>query len=433
MIIKLLTTIFSLLLFTPIIFAVSSFPDVPEYHEYANEINFVENKGIVNGYSDGYFRPDIGVTRGELTKIVVNSKYSQETIDNCIKGTAKIFPDVTVNHDFAKYICQVKKDAVVKGFSDGRFRPDDFVTFGQAAKIILRALGSEINISEAADLSEYLVKLDEKSARPIRLLIAPDYEYINRGEVAFLIQIIMDGFVELPDEPPVPDIGYQEQKVDTGTGLYTVKYIAASLDSTRVLVDTASASDCADSCPVKSLSQYVSENNAYAGINGSYFCPVDAPSCAGKTNSFLVLVMNKNKVYFNSEHSIYSPDPVVVFGENDVRFIPAASDWGRDTSVNSVLSNYPLLVFDKLVTFTSDSDPKKESKSNRSFVANRGNIVYIGVVYNATVTESAQVLKTLNMDNAINLDAGGSTALWHEGYKAGPGRGLPNAILFVRK
>lgn len=66
-------------------------------------------------------------------------------------------------------------------------------------------------------------------------------------------------------------------------------------------------------------------------------------------------------------------------------------------------------------------------------MANKGNTVYIGFVYNATMGESARTLKALGMENAMNLDEGGSTALWYGGYKLGPGRNIPNAILFVRK
>jgi exopolysaccharide biosynthesis protein len=47
--------------------------------------------------------------------------------------------------------------------------------------------------------------------------------------------------------------------------------------------------------------------------------------------------------------------------------------------------------------------------------------------------DSAKVLKALGMDNAMNLDEGGSTALWSDGYKLGPGRNIPNALLFVHK
>ena len=60
--------------------------------------------------------------------------------------------------------------------------------------------------------------------------------------------------------------------------------------------------------------------------------------------------------------------------------------------------------------------------------------MYIGVVHNATVAEVAHVLKTLGLDGALNLDSGGSTALWYNGrYIDGPGRNIPDAILFLRK
>jgi len=230
-----------------------------------------------------------------------------------------------------------------------------------------------------------------------------------------------------------PGSGYSRQRVVTDAGTFMVSIIAADLGSTRVIVDTAADSDCSNDCPVLPLATYVSRNGAYAGVNGSYFCPATYPSCAGKTNTFDLLVMNKNKTYFNSGNNVYSNNPAVIFGNNYIRFVKSASQWGRDTSPSGVLSNYPMLVFNSNITFGGDDDPKKGSKGSRSFVANKGNTVYIGVVHNVTVAESARVMKGLGMENAMNLDDGGSTALWSGGYKVGPGRNLPNVILFVRK
>jgi len=227
-----------------------------------------------------------------------------------------------------------------------------------------------------------------------------------------------------------PGSGYSRQIVSTSIGNYTVSIVAADIGSTRVLVDTAGDGDCTDNCPVLSLADYVTRNGGYAGINGTYFCPADYPSCAGKTNSFDLLVMNHKKTYFNSANNVYSNNPAVIFGEGYVRFVSAASQWGRDTSPTGVISNYPLLVFNNGITFQGDGDPKKGSKANRSFVAQQGNNVYIGAVHNATVAESAIVLHTMGMSNAMNLDSGGSTALYSGGYKLGPGRNLPNAIIF---
>lgn len=238
----------------------------------------------------------------------------------------------------------------------------------------------------------------------------------------------------IPANSTPPGSGFSRQRVDVNGSSYLVDIVAGNLGSTSVYVDTASDSDCKDSCPVLSVGDYVSRNGGYAGVNGSYFCPADYPSCAGKSNSFDTLAMNRKKHYFNSDNNVYSTVPAAIFGDSFVRFVGRSSDWGRDTGVNGVLANQPLLVSGGNVVFGGDGDPKKGSKGNRSFFANKGNTVYIGVVYNVTVAESALVLKAMGMENALNLDSGGSTALFANGsYKAGPGRGVPNAIVFVGK
>lgn len=231
------------------------------------------------------------------------------------------------------------------------------------------------------------------------------------------------------NSPPVS--GYRRQTVSTGSRNFTVSIVAADLSNTRIIVDTASGSDCRDNCPVLSLRDYVKRNNAIAGINGSYFCPSAYASCAGKKNSFDLLAMNSKKTYFNSDNNVYSGNPGVIFGDSYVRFVRSVSEWGRDTGPNGVLSNFPLLVFNRQNVYGGSSDTKLTARGSRGFVANNGNRVYIGIVHSATVAEAAQVLQTLGVDNAMNLDSGGSTALWSGGYKAGPGRAIPNAILFV--
>lgn len=239
--------------------------------------------------------------------------------------------------------------------------------------------------------------------------------------------------VNVPENNAPPSGGFSRQSVKTDIGTYLVDIVAGDMGSTRIIVDTASDSTCVRDCPALSLGEYVGRNGAYAGINGSYFCPADYPSCADKKNSFDTLLMNKNKVYFNSENNVYSTVPAVIFLQGSMRFVGRSLDWGRDTGPDGVLAMQPLLVSGGNNNFGGDSDPKKGSKGSRSFVGNKGTTAYIGVVHNASVAEVAFVLKAMGLDNALNLDSGGSTALWSGGYKVGPGRNIPNAILFVRK
>ncbi len=237
----------------------------------------------------------------------------------------------------------------------------------------------------------------------------------------------------VPEISGAPASGYRRQKVTVGDASFLVDIISADLNSTKVIVDTASDSTCGNNCPVLPLATYVSRSNAYAGINGTYFCPETYPSCVDKKNAFDILVMNKNKVYFNSDNNVYSSVPAAIFSGNSARFVGKSSEWGRDTGVDAVIANRPLLMLDGNLMFGAGGEDKETIKSNRSFLGASGSTAYIGVVHSATVAESAKVLQAMGIRSAINLDSGGSTALWSGGYKVGPGRNLPNVVLFVRR
>lgn len=225
-------------------------------------------------------------------------------------------------------------------------------------------------------------------------------------------------------------VSFRKQIVITPSGRFTVQLGGADMNTTRVVVDTASPSDCANNCPVLPLAEYARRSGAYAAINGPYFCPSTYPSCASKRNSFDTLIMNKNKTYFNSGNNVYSTIPAVIFTTGSARFVTRSLEWGRDTNVDSVIANYPLLVLNGQQFFFGDGDPKHNSRGLRQFIATKGNMVYIGSISSATMTQAAVVLKTLGVDNALNLDNGGSSAFFWGGYKVGPGRALPAAILF---
>lgn len=285
-------------------------------------------------------------------------------------------------------------------------------------------------------------KLEERLADSLNILsqrswaTASSHLALLNKDIATTKEKIAASFVipvNVPENNAPPSGGFSRQSVKTDIGTYLVDIVAGDMGSTRIIVDTASDSTCTRDCPALSLAEYVGRSGAYAGINGSYFCPADYPSCADKKNSFDTLLMNKNKVYFNSENNVYSTVPAVIFLQGSMRFVGRSLDWGRDTGPDGVLAMQPLLVSGGNNNFGGDSDPKKGSKGSRSFVGNKGTTAYIGVVHNASVAEVAFVLKTLGLDNALNLDSGGSTALWSGGYKVGPGRNIPNAILFVRK
>lgn len=96
--------------------------------------------GIIGGYPEGDFRPEGGVTRAQMCKLIcVAVNGGQEPDLNAVPNKVT-FTDTAGN--WAKdYIAYCATDGIVSGMGDGRFAPDSGVTATQAAKMLLVALG----------------------------------------------------------------------------------------------------------------------------------------------------------------------------------------------------------------------------------------------------------------------------------------------------
>lgn len=353
-----------------------------------------------------------------------NNILQEKTNQNLIAALAEI--DRLNNEDPRKINNELKREIVdLKNIFKS--------TLGAYEDILyLDERGSKVTLlqSKYSSILNFLAKEDQESAQKSLDELTTEINK-EKTRLASLAQAPIS--TNVPEITEAPTSGYRRQKVSVGSTSYLVDIVSADLISTKVIIDTASDETCTKDCPVLPLATYVSRSGAYAGINGTYFCPETYPSCVDKKNTFDVLVMNKNKVYFNSDNNVYSTVPIAIFSGNTARFIGQTSGWGRDTGVDAVIANRPLLILDGNNMFAGGGEEKEGVRSNRSFLGASGSTAYIGVVYGATVAEAAKVLHTMGIKNAINLDSGGSTALWSGGYKAGPGRNLPNVVLFVKK
>lgn len=168
----------------------ASFPDVAGGHVNFDAINYVQDRGIVNGYPDDSFKPDVTINRAEFTKIVIESNFDSEVIDNCIEnnvaaGSSTVFfTDVAKNEWFAKYICVAKMNDIIGGYPDGTFKPANLINFAEAAKIIVKTFSGNVPASEPWYKS-YVNNLAEDNAIP--LTITGFENNISRGEMAEVI------------------------------------------------------------------------------------------------------------------------------------------------------------------------------------------------------------------------------------------------------
>ena len=110
----------------------ASFSDVTSAHWAANYIGYMEQFGIVRGYSDGTFRPNAPITRAEFAAICC--RFEQLT-----DGTAA-FTDVPASHWAAKSIAYAATRGWVTGYADGTFKPGNNITRAEVAAVTCRLL-----------------------------------------------------------------------------------------------------------------------------------------------------------------------------------------------------------------------------------------------------------------------------------------------------
>ena len=107
---------------------------------YQEAVTVIAGMGIVDGYSDGSFRPDDVLTRGAAAKIICNLILGPTTAD-ALSASSAPFVDVPTTNTFAGYITYCSQQDIISGYADGTFRPTDTLSGNAFMKMLLGALG----------------------------------------------------------------------------------------------------------------------------------------------------------------------------------------------------------------------------------------------------------------------------------------------------
>ncbi|TWI59822.1 S-layer homology domain-containing protein [Halalkalibacter nanhaiisediminis] len=127
--------------------AAANFPDVPATHWAADAIDYLVEKGALEGRPNGTFDPAASITRGEAAKILAI------TLGLEVDLNAKTNFADAANHWASPYIAAIQEQTedVINGYENGTFRPNNNITRQEMAKMVVTAYGLELN--EEADVS----------------------------------------------------------------------------------------------------------------------------------------------------------------------------------------------------------------------------------------------------------------------------------------
>lgn len=116
-------------------FAFAATPSDVVDTDYQEAVETLMALGVVNGYTDGTYKPTKVVTRAELAKLLIVELGYEELA----AGTAN-FSD-TAGHWAEGYIGLAAGLGLVNGYPDGTFKPDNTVSFDEAITMVVRGLG----------------------------------------------------------------------------------------------------------------------------------------------------------------------------------------------------------------------------------------------------------------------------------------------------
>ena len=113
----------------------SGFSDVKPGDWYNNAVSTMVNAGILNGYSDGTFKPNANITRAEFATIAARFLSNSYSLNDRFYDTE--------GHWAEPYINRAAEVGWINGYNDGSFKPDQAITRAEAVTLVNAVLGRE--------------------------------------------------------------------------------------------------------------------------------------------------------------------------------------------------------------------------------------------------------------------------------------------------
>lgn len=169
----------------------ATYPDVPNTADYYQAVSELSALKVIEGFEDGTFKPEENVTRAQITKMVVTALGNQvASAAEASAGRDTQFADVTGSHWAAGFVAVGTSSAAqnfINGYSATSFGPEDNVTYAQAIKMLVAALGYSSSAEGAGGWPSGYLKYGYSLGLTTGLSGIGNDQQLNRAQVAVLI------------------------------------------------------------------------------------------------------------------------------------------------------------------------------------------------------------------------------------------------------
>ncbi len=170
-----------------------SFSDVTENTRYGEAMTSMAALGLLKGYEDGSFKPEKTITRAEFAAVMTRAIGMESMIKTA--SSREIFTDMVrddVDHWATGYVKIAYDRGIILGMGDGTFAPDSPVTYEQAVKMIVCALGREVAAIDAGGWPGGYIAVANNIGLTDNAIYSPTNGPASRGIVAQLVFNALD-------------------------------------------------------------------------------------------------------------------------------------------------------------------------------------------------------------------------------------------------
>ena len=126
-------------------FAGAAFTDAADI-EQTEAVEMLSALGVINGYTDGSFKPNDTISRAEAAKMIYTIWNGGNDNASAFEGKS-VFTDVYSGHWAEGYINFCYTNGIINGKGNSKFAPDDKVTGTELAKMLLICMGYQADKS----------------------------------------------------------------------------------------------------------------------------------------------------------------------------------------------------------------------------------------------------------------------------------------------
>ncbi len=120
----------------------AAYSDVTAGTIVSEAVDVLSGLKILTGFEDGTFKPEDTVTRAQMAAIICRTLGYEDQAQSSMGST--VFTDVPASHWASGYINVAQAQQIINGYGNGQYGPEDLVTYEQAVKMIVSALGYDI-------------------------------------------------------------------------------------------------------------------------------------------------------------------------------------------------------------------------------------------------------------------------------------------------